>query len=130
MTSLLNANDLYEIELQDSHPHEKEHFSHARLKVLSILAAISASEFVSAGPGQGRESCRRKALEYIGKADKIEADSEETSISKALFWIGEAYQDAGEMRNAAYYADFAASHKGDQCASTLRINAGLEKHVV
>lgn len=110
LTSVVDAFDLYTVQDLDGEEHGR--LVRGRLRILSMLARSAASEFVSAGSGQKvRDSWRLKALEYMGRADKIVSDFEETWISKALFWIGEARQDIAMLRHAGYYADLAVTHK-------------------
>ena len=62
---------------------------------------------------------RHKALEYIGRADKISANCPQTWLVKALFWIGEHHRDEHALRNAAYYADSSLRAGDESCVANL-----------
>lgn len=99
--------------MQDFYRRDQTRFLQGRLRVLNLLAGSAAMNFIYARPtAADRDRWRQKALEYIGRADKIESDNEATWLSKALFWMGEARREIEALRNAAYYADLAINASG------------------
>lgn len=110
---VVDAFDVYE--MQDFYRREPLSFENGRLRILNLLAASATNNFVNEELRKDtREAWRQKALEYIGRADKISTNCPQTWLVKALFWIGEQHHDEHALRNAAYYVD-----------SSLRSNGGI-----
>jgi len=118
---LLSVVDAFEVyEMQEFYVREHDKFTRSRLRVLNLLAASAASCFVDDSLSQkSQEGWRQKALEYIGRADNIDANCAMTWLCKVIFWIGLHHQDPSALSNAAYYARLAHDVKRE-CQRVLR----------
>jgi len=106
LLGVVDAFDVYE--MQDFYRQNAKNFAGGRLRVLNLLAASATASFVGEElRKEAREAWRQKALEYIGRADKVDPNCEATWLCKSIFWIGELHHDPNALRNAAYYADSA-----------------------
>lgn len=100
---VVDAFDVYE--MQDIYKQDPLLFVKGRLRVLTLLAAAETSKMMGRSSKATRDDARRTALEFIGRADKIDATCVINKLCKAIFWIGELHHDSGALRNARYHAD-------------------------
>lgn len=103
LLGVVDAFDVYEV--QDNHRMSQSNFTNGRLRILNLLAASATLQFSSQSVDEFRVIWKQKALEYIGRADKIDGSHDMTKLCKSLFWMGELYQDSNALRNARYYIE-------------------------
>lgn len=103
LMGVVDAFDVYE--MQDTYKQYPFLFEKGRLRVLTLLAAAASLQMMDGSVESSRDDSRQRALEFIGRADKIDASCETTKLCKAIFWIGELHHDTSALRNARYHAD-------------------------
>lgn len=103
LMGVVDAFDVYE--MQDIYKQDPVLFVRGRLRVLTLLAGAATSKMIGVSSKTSRDDARRTALEFIGRADKIDAACVINKLCKAVFWIGELHHDSGALRNARYHAD-------------------------
>mmetsp|Transcript_17683 Transcript_17683/g.55359 ORF Transcript_17683/g.55359 Transcript_17683/m.55359 type:complete len:217 (+) Transcript_17683:81-731(+) len=122
LLGVVDAFDVYE--MQDYYRAAQSKFTDDRLRILNLLAASATLVFVSQVNQEIRSDWKQKALEYIGRADKIQASHVPTKLCKSLFWLGELHHDSNALRNARYYTDLAVEADGRKLQCPV-----LETHV-
>jgi RNA polymerase-associated protein CTR9 len=118
LRGVVDAFDVYE--MQDFYRRDPASFASGQLRILNLLAASATHSFTNEQLRRDiREAWRQKALEYIGRADKISTSCPQTWLVKALFWIGEHHHDEHALGNAGYYADSSLSSSDASCVASL-----------
>lgn len=118
LQSVVDAFDVYE--MQDFYRREPNQFTKGQLRILNLLAAAATTSFVKEQLRRDvRDAWRHKALEYIGRADKLATNCPQTWLVKALFWIGEYHRDDSAPQNAGYYADSSLRNNDVSCVASL-----------
>mmetsp|Transcript_22088 Transcript_22088/g.66296 ORF Transcript_22088/g.66296 Transcript_22088/m.66296 type:complete len:1116 (+) Transcript_22088:268-3615(+) len=118
LRGVVDAFDVYE--MQDFYRRDPASFASGQLRILNLLAASATHSFMNEQLRRDiRQAWRQKALEYIGRADKISTSCPQTWLVKALFWIGEHHRDEHALHNAGYYADSSLRSSDASCVASL-----------